>query len=596
MPDDMSEKEEYSLGEIVAETEPDQISVSGLIPTKFGISTEVIKEFFDVEYKNLKVSRADAQRIAKNLHSLRVGQSSGIRLTCQGKHCYYKAACELYNTKIGEAVAVKDPNTGQVEYIQQTLAPEGKPCHPPGELIKTKHHGDVPIELLDPSIHKLYGYERKYNAIRGARPFKFKVHTNSYQGTLIHVIAGTKSHRVTHDHIAIARFNERALDKFCVYLMRKGDLWRIGKSKVLSYIQNRKNPDWSPKYYLPFILRANREKADSIWLLGTYNTNTEALLAEEYFSVTWQIGKAQFIDCKSRQRVKHNGLYKWVSTAQLDAHHKSLAKPEDHYRQLLSKHELDIEYPFWRRSGKPQDDIKYENGPYAVRPFFLRACNIISEIMDVPTFPDKPIPYQVGDKRIYIAEWVPVETNYERYAGPVYNLDVEKHKTYFAGGIATHNCPLETLVINDARQRYIAEFENDTDADPQTLQNYINDLCQIAMLEWRCNMLLGYDHAGVTEDVPGAVTSDGRIAYKKELNPILDFMERLQQRKTRILTELVKTPREKYKKEHALGKKSDDQLSRVQAARRAELKRVTGSRLPDTMELPEHVKENEEVN
>jgi hypothetical protein len=59
------------------------------------------------------------------------------------------------------------------------------------------------------------------------------------------------------------------------------------------------------------------------------------------------------------------------------------------------------------------------------------------------------------------------------------------------------------------------------------------------------------------------------------------------------LNDLVKTPREKYKKEHAVGSQGDDSLGRAQAARRAALKEITGQSLPKTMELPAHVLETE---
>lgn len=155
-------------------------------------------------------------------------------------------------------------------------------------------------------------------------------------------------------------------------------------------------------------------------------------------------------------------------------------------------------------------------------------------------------------------------------------------------------CPYEEIVVQDARMRYATEFQDLlTDADPKVVEGYINDLCQIEMMVWRCNMVMSFDYANPLIQSPGAVTSDGTVIWTPVANPILEIQERLQQRKTRILNDLVKTPREKYKKEHAVGLQGDDSLGRAQAARRAKLKEITGSTLPSTIEVPAHIAESE---
>ena len=154
------------------------------------------------------------------------------------------------------------------------------------------------------------------------------------------------------------------------------------------------------------------------------------------------------------------------------------------------------------------------------------------------------------------------------------------------------SCPFEEIVVQDARLRYATEFQDIMqERDPKVVEGYINDLCQIEMMVWRCNMVMSFDYANPLIQTAGAVTSDGRVIWTPAANPILEIQERLQQRKTRILNDLVKTPREKYKKEHAVGNQGDDSLGRAQAARKAELKKITGTTLPDTMDLPEHIKD-----
>ena len=153
-------------------------------------------------------------------------------------------------------------------------------------------------------------------------------------------------------------------------------------------------------------------------------------------------------------------------------------------------------------------------------------------------------------------------------------------------------CPYEEVVVQDARMRYATEFQDLLDAeDPKVVEGYINDLCQIEMMTWRCGMIMAFDYASPLIQSPGAVTSDGRVIWTPVANPILEIQERLQQRKTRILNDLVKTPREKYKKEHAVGKTGDDSLGRLQSARKQAMKGITGETLPDEIQMPAHVKD-----
>ena len=151
---------------------------------------------------------------------------------------------------------------------------------------------------------------------------------------------------------------------------------------------------------------------------------------------------------------------------------------------------------------------------------------------------------------------------------------------------AGKTCPLEAVVVMETRSKYQHEFE-DVDCDEAVKQQYISDLCQIAMLEWRCNMLLGFDHHGVTQTVPGAVTSDGKVVWKQELSPIIEMLDKLSTRRSRLFHELVKSPRERYKKEHAVGRTGGDSLSRAMAAKREKLRSATQGKDIDALPVPE---------
>jgi hypothetical protein len=145
-------------------------------------------------------------------------------------------------------------------------------------------------------------------------------------------------------------------------------------------------------------------------------------------------------------------------------------------------------------------------------------------------------------------------------------------------------CPLESTYILDMRMRLETDLASELSEVPGVLKNhYINEICQIAMLEWRANMKLSVINHDVVQPVPGAVTPDGQVIWKNELSPLIELLERLSARRSKIYTELVATPKEKYKREQAVGKAQDDSLSRIQSAQRQMLKEKMGNALPGSM-------------
>ena len=304
-------------------------------------------------YEDIVLTPEEAITFRNYMHRMSTGAAAQVPLLCAGPKCFVADRCPLQ--QIGKA-------------------PIGRQCHPPGEMILTTRHGYVPIEKLDPLLHGLVGYEKRRNAIRRGAPedkigFSFSVSSKEYDGPLVvFKIDDQKSYKATTDHICIVRFNEKALNKFCVYLMRRGNHWRVGKSKILSICDR--------KYYLPFVNRGTMEGADAMWILGTYDFNTDALLAEEGFSIKFQASKVSFADSLSKIGSKYDGLYKWATFEQLNKHHESLVRPEKHYRDLLEELNLSIDFPVWEKDNNNRDisEVKL----FSRTPMFIRACNIIS--------------------------------------------------------------------------------------------------------------------------------------------------------------------------------------------------------------------------
>src|SRR3990167_8249419 len=302
-------------------------------------------------------------------------------------------------------------------------------CHPPGTLIRTANRGNIPIEQLDTENDRVISYimNRKSGgrARFRAKGRRFTLHTREYAGSLVIIKAAGEEQRCTHDHISLMQWNDKGLDAFLVYLMKKGDLYRVGKTTVTKKVPGGRLSGLSA--------RANAEKADAMWILGIYQTNSEALLAEEKFSILFGAPKALFIATPvSHLSNNKEGLYRWVTQEQIDTHHLSFLKPNIHYMNILKLQGLDWSYPIWER-GPKKDRNKVGS---ASKTLEVRSCNLVANVMDVPVVSSI---IKAASTR---PTWWPVTIEREDYQGIVYSLEVEGEHTYIANDIITHNCPL----------------------------------------------------------------------------------------------------------------------------------------------------------
>lgn len=444
--------------------------------------------------KDMELTEDEKVIIVKGVQTKLTGLTASMPVKCYGDRCPFKASCPLH--KIDKA-------------------PIGESCHPPGTLIKTAQHGEIPIEHLDCDLHTLITYERRRDAIRGnfkgRQGQSFIRVQRDFIGNMLSITSESKEHKATFDHISISRFNQNALNKFCVYLMRKGDNFRIGKSQLLKEDENG-------KARLPFKMRMNQEDGDAMWILGVYNTNTQALLAEEYYSCTFQTPKACF-SATDDENIKSNGLYKWVTQEELDKHHLLFLKPTCYWHSVLDGMGLSYDHPFIEKdnSNKSFEEVKV----YAKHSMMIRACNLLPHVMDIPTSPEKDIIKIVSDiKKYKLVKWEELKSiSIEQYQGVVYSLDVDKHKTYFANNIATHNCPIEAMVLDLYTKRYLDEFtvESDNFSEVTTMTM----LAATHIMEMRGFMAIGKDDNGESPD--GIIKNV--VGYTAEEEPITQYQE-----------------------------------------------------------------------
>jgi hypothetical protein len=224
-----------------------------------------------------------------------------------------------------------------------------------------------------------------------------------YGGLLYGINVGKRTTWCTDGHHFSVRFVPEARSIWCVYLMRRGRWWRVGKSKLLTA--------WG----LGIKQRLEKELGDEVWILTTHGSNEEATTAEQIASAKYGIPTTYWEQCKSSKRSPEEIARIYNSIDPLALNKGALWALADHGRRL--------EYPFV--SSKRTID---KFGRRAS--FRCNACNLLPSVMLIP------IP-KGGPKH----EWIPIgHIDRQVFDGEVFSLNVEKYHHYVADGIVTHNC------------------------------------------------------------------------------------------------------------------------------------------------------------
>ena len=279
------------------------------------------------------------------------------------------------------------------------IAGDDDQCQPEGTRVLTTE-GEVPIEHLDPAIHRLISYDRNGSYVVGhRRGYSFEKAVRPYTGALYSVkTRGTRS-SYTENHRCIVRWKpiEEVLDLRVVYLMQKGVHFRIGQCQLF-------RADGCVHAWV----RAHLEQADRMWFIKTVRTPKEAFYWENHLSYRYGIPQTVFKNTAEGWQEVVDQLHLGLSTG----------APAS---QLLRDFGLCESHPIYDRS-----TISQRRGGSQI--FETRACNLMPEAMRLAHLEGRAI------------TWNGFTLETSRHQGPVYSLQVEKHHNYFADGILTHNC------------------------------------------------------------------------------------------------------------------------------------------------------------
>jgi DNA modification methylase len=277
-------------------------------------------------------------------------------------------------------------------------------CQPPDTTVMTPS-GSVYMSSLR-NNDRVTSYNTNWSNRLRRRGQSVNVATRNYDGTLYGVVAGDRVTHATDGHIFTVRLHARAAEAWCVYLMRRGPWWRVGKCKIAG--------QW---YGFGLKSRLRQEKGEAAWILSTHTDLTSTMCAEQVISVKYGIPTTHWEVYGTPSGIRGpSDIRKIYDQLDLQDIHEGAVK-------ALQAFGRRIEYP-----------LVYAGNMHAKLgrrdPFRVRACNILPGFMSVP---------MVGPS--CVVEYVPVRhLDQQPYVGPVYSLDVPVDRHYVADGIVTHNC------------------------------------------------------------------------------------------------------------------------------------------------------------
>lgn len=282
-------------------------------------------------------------------------------------------------------------------------------CQPAGELVLTFNRGYVPIEELDPDSDSLVVWDKKQKIIRRHKGFSFKKTSRSYSGDLLDVQTESGSTRVTPNHKFTVRWTDEALEKWAVYLMRKGDWWRIGMTRLVKGTDRKASGIGQ---------RVSAEGADAAWILDLFDTKNEALYHEKLWGSQYKISDMIF---------KYDGDHRsehCLTTDQIESIWQETSS-ETSALQLLADKGRDPAYPFYA----PDPEVKRITR--GLRGWTCHAANMIPGAMEIP------VDLVAEDST---AVWKTItEVERSHYEDDVFSIDVPPHHHYIVNGLITQN-------------------------------------------------------------------------------------------------------------------------------------------------------------
>ena len=281
-------------------------------------------------------------------------------------------------------------------------------CQPAGTIVSMANGSSRSIETLKAG-DRIMTYCRHSKVVK-KDGIVSSVASRPYIGKMFCVMADGKSTLCTPNHRWLIKWPsgaQRTADNWCVYMMRKGDHFRIGKTR---FFRSRGRAD----FIIGLPLRMRQEKADHGWILKVHSTESEATAYEQIVAAVYGLPEACFVSNTANRQFTQE-----VIDSIFDGIPNQFAKAV----RCLQDHHREIDHPlFDRHSARTRRTVQE-----------IRACNLIPEIMSIP------IAEKVYNYRKRGSRWSPITINVNHFNGLVYSIDVAKDHKYIANGLVTCN-------------------------------------------------------------------------------------------------------------------------------------------------------------
>lgn len=282
------------------------------------------------------------------------------------------------------------------------IAGDDKQCQPTGSKVLTKNGYKNIEELTNKDCLITFAQEDYAYYGKKQREYHPEIAHRFYKGLLYDITVNGVTNRFTPNHRMLVRWLNRNTSLQCVYLMKKGDMFRVGQCQI-----------FSSNGSTHFTTRMNMEGAEEGWILRVCSTKEEALVYEQYYSFAYGIPQLSWS--------------KWYTKEMQKKVYIMLGSLEEKAKALLQSAHRDINYPMFNH-----EKAQAKSGGTCIS--LCEACNLIPEIMCVPV-------YQGKSKTDKDTLWHNFSISYENYNGLVYSLNVPKYHTYVTeGGLTVHNC------------------------------------------------------------------------------------------------------------------------------------------------------------
>ena len=361
-------------------------------------------------------------------------------------------------------------------------------CQPAGAMIRKLDGSSSPIETIQVG-DKLQSWrfrQWKQHESHLDSGTVTEVASREYDGELITFTTESgKISSYTHDHICVVNSSDTFLDdgNYVVYLQKSGDSYRVGKT-TYQKVRSKSRPDCA---VLGVLTRAKEQNAESAWILSVHKTEHEALEEEAFISWKYNIPTWSFPFPRKKGHEPRTAYYVSLWDRIGDLTQKAA--------ECLKNYGRDIKYPFWSIN-----DIT-RHGKWTP---FVRACNVLSGMtVCVPTSGTTGL---IGD------QWERITVSRQAYRGKVYSIEVDKHHTYIADDILTHNCCQTGAKLSDEKRFH---FHNDEYylKSPDQMYDLFRDLPEACdntlLIAERCNVNIDFDSLHLPKfPVPWGFASD----------------------------------------------------------------------------------------